>query len=86
VAYTMLADFRHLDAKEKYQEWQALERKLTDDAQRLTALRQSYSQADDTQRSELAPVILHLEQEQSHDQMRSRALLREIRQIEMSAQ
>ena len=86
VAYTMLADFRHSDAKKKYQEWQALERKLADDAQRLTALRQSYSQADDTQRSELAPVILHLEQEQSHDQMRSRALLREIRQIEMSAQ
>ena len=86
ITYGSLSDFRLAEAKKKYQDWTTLERKMADDKLRLAALRQTYSQAADAERREIAPVILHLEQEQTHDQMRSRALLREIRQIEMSAQ
>ena len=86
VTYTSLLDFRQEEAKKKYQEWEILQQKTIDDEQRLTALRQSYSIAEDDERNKIAPSILHLEQELSNEQKRSKILLQEIRQIEMSAQ
>ena len=86
VVYTDLSHFRHTEALKKYQEWENLQKQADYDTQLLSTLRQSYGEADEEEREQLAPSIIQLENKQSQSLQRCQNLLQEIRQIEMSAQ
>lgn len=86
VVYTDLSHFCHTEALKKYQEWENLQKQADYDTQLLSTLRQSYGEADEEEREQLAPSIIQLENKQSQSLQRCQNLLQEIRQIEMSAQ
>ena len=86
IIYHSLNDFRHTIAKEKFQEWQKTEKQHLVEQQQLTNLRTQYAIADEDTKKELTPTILNLERHQSLLVKHCQTLLREIRQIEMSAQ
>ena len=75
-----------MQAKEKYLAWIKAEQQYRDEQQQLASLRKQYATANEDQlKEELTPVILRLENNQSQLRIQCQALLREIRQIEMSA-
>ena len=86
IIYHSLHDFQNMQAKEKYLAWIKAEQQYRDEQQQLASLRKQYATANEDQlKEELTPVILRLENNQSQLRIQCQALLREIRQIEMSA-
>ena len=85
IVYHSLHDFQDTQAKDKYLEWVKTEEQYREELQQLASLRQQYATAEAEKKTELAPVILQLENNQSQLSRRSQLLLIEIRQIEMSA-
>ena len=69
-------------AKEKYQEWQKANKQYLSEQQQLADLRQQYAVADEDTKKELTPIILQLENNQSHLFLQCKKLLLTIRQIE----
>lgn len=82
VVYHALGDFHQSAAKEKYQEWQKAHKQYLSEQQQLATLRQQYAVADEAIKKELTPVILQLEENQSHLFLQCEKLLLTIRQIE----
>ena len=85
IVYHSLHDFQDTQAKDKYLEWVKTEEQYREELQQLASLRQQYATAEAEKKTELAPIILQLENNQSQLSRRSQLLLIEIRQIEMSA-
>ena len=85
VIYYSLDDFQKPAAKDKYNEWQRTERQLQSEQQMLANLRLQYATAEEDIKQELTPLILQLENNQNQLSHQCQSLLREIRQIEMSA-
>ena len=85
IVYHSLHDFQDTQAKDKYLEWVKTEEQYREELQQLASLRQQYATAEAEKKTELTPVILQLENNQSQLSRRSQLLLIEIRQIEMSA-
>ena len=85
IVYHSLHDFQDTQAKDKYLEWVKTEEQYREELQQLASLRQQYATAEAEKKTELAPVILQLENNQSQLSRQSQLLLIEIRQIEMSA-
>jgi hypothetical protein len=83
--YTSLNDFKNTAARKQYQEWMKLQQTMAQELEQLDALRYQYSQADEAERKQLTPLILQLEKNQSQLINRTKTILQEIRQIEMSA-
>jgi hypothetical protein len=83
--YTSLNDFKNTAARKQYQEWMKLQQTIAQELEQLDALRYQYSQADEAERKQLTPLILQLEKNQSQLINRTKTILQEIRQIEMSA-
>ena len=83
--YTSLNDFKNTAARKLYQEWMKLQQTMAQELEQLEALRYQYSQADEAERKQLTPLILQLENNQSQLINRTKTILQEIRQIEMSA-
>ena len=83
--YHSLQDFQAPQAKDKYLAWVKAEEQYHNEQQQLANLRLQYATAEDEAKKELTPVILQLENNQSQLRAHCQALLREIRQIEMSA-
>lgn len=82
VVYHALSDFRQSAAKEQYQEWQKAHKQYLSEQQQLANLRQQYAVAEEDRKKELTPVILQLEENQSHLFLQCEKLLLTIRQIE----
>ena len=82
IIYYSLSDFRQNAAKEKYQEWQKANKQYLSEQQQLADLRQQYAVADEDTKKELTPIILQLENNQSHLFLQCKKLLLTIRQIE----
>ena len=82
VVYHALSDFRQSAAKEQYQEWQKANKQYLSEQQQLANLRQQYAVAEEDTKKELTPVILQLEENQSHLFLQCEKLLLTIRQIE----
>ena len=82
VVYHALSDFRQSAAKEQYQEWQKANKQYLSEQQQLANLRQQYAVAEEDRKKELTPVILQLEENQSHLFLQCEKLLLTIRQIE----
>jgi hypothetical protein len=82
VVYHALSDFRQSAAKEQYQEWQKANKQYLSEQQQLANLRQQYAVADEDTKKELTPVILQLEENQSHLFLHCEKLLLTIRKIE----
>lgn len=85
IMYHSLQDFQVPQAKDKYLAWVKAEEQYHNEQQQLANLRLQYATAEDEAKKELTPVILQLENNQSQLHAHCQALLREIRQIEMSA-
>ena len=85
ILYHSLEDFQEPIAKDKYNEWRKVEKQYQSEKLQLQQLRLQYATADDDIKTELTPIILHLENNQSQLRRRCATLLQEIRQIEMSA-
>ena len=83
--YTSLNDFKNNTARKQYQEWIKIQQTIAQEFEQLEALRYQYSQADEAERKQLAPLILRLENNQSQLLNSTKIILQEIRQIEMSA-
>lgn len=82
VVYHALSDFRQSAAKEQYQEWQKANKQYLSEQQQLANLRQQYAVAEEDTKKELTPVILQLEENQSHLFLHCEKLLLTIRKIE----
>ncbi len=82
VVYHALSNFRQSAAKEQYQEWQKAHKQYLSEQQQLANLRQQYAVAEEDRKKELTPVILQLEENQSHLFLQCEKLLLTIRQIE----
>jgi hypothetical protein len=82
IIYYSVSDFRQNAAKEKYQEWQKANKQYLSEQQQLADLRQQYAVADEDTKKELTPIILQLENNQSHLFLQCKKLLLTIRQIE----
>lgn len=82
VVYHALSDFRQSAAKEQYQEWQKANKQYLSEQQQLANLRQQYAVAEEDRKKELTPVILQLEENQSHLFLHCEKLLLTIRKIE----
>jgi hypothetical protein len=80
--YHSLHDFRNTHAREKYLEWTRIKRQLQSESTKLSQLREQYITADETLQKELAPIILQLENNQSHILVLCEKLLLKIREIE----
>ena len=74
--------FIKVPQKKKYQEWQKAHKQYLSEQQQLATLRQQYAVADEAIKKELTPVILQLEENQSHLFLQCEKLLLTIRQIE----
>ena len=85
VVYYTIEDFKMSDAKDKYLEWKAVESQQQVEYEQLMKLRESYANADEIEKKELAPSIIQLEKNQSLLVQRCQVLIQEIRRIEMSA-
>jgi hypothetical protein len=85
VVYYTIEDFKMSDAKDKYLEWKAVESQQQVEYEQLMKLRESYANADEMEKKELAPSIIQLEKNQSLLVQRCQVLIQEIRRIEMSA-
>lgn len=82
--YTSLDDFKNAIARKKYQEWEGVQDVIRKEQQQLEDLRYQYSNADDTERKKLTPIILRLENNQSQLLERYQNLLLEIRATEIN--
>ena len=83
--YTSLNDFKNNTARKQYQEWIKIQQTIAQEFEQLEALRYQYSQADEAERKQLAPLILRLENNQSQLLNSTKIIRQQIRQIEMSA-
>lgn len=84
VVYTSLAEFHNPTARKNYQEWTNLRKQVEYDTQHLANLRQQYSEAEETERKKMAPVILRLEDKLSQSIEQCDKLIHTIRQLEFN--
>ena len=82
--YRSINDFRNPKAKEKFVEWQSVNKQITEEQQLINELRLQYTNADETQQKTLTPTILRLENNRSQLLERSQSLLQEIRAEEIT--
>lgn len=83
IIYTSLNDFHSTEAREMYNQWQALQNQLTAETQTLDSLRLQYSTATPQQRKEITPLILRLESSQSTRTQQANDLLNAVRREEL---
>jgi hypothetical protein len=84
VVYTSVNDFQNPNALKKYQEWEELQKQITNNTKRLEQLRHQYSEADPVGQKKLTPAILRLEQLQSQYSTQSNDLINQSRALENS--
>ena len=84
VVYTSVNDFQNPNALKKYQEWEELQKQITNNTKRLEQLRHQYSEADPMGQKKLTPTILRLEQLQSQYSTQSNDLINQSRALENS--
>ena len=84
VVYTSVNDFQNPNALKKYQEWEELQKQITNNTKRLEQLRHQYSEADPMGQKKLTPTILRLEQLQSQYSIQSNDLINQSRELEVS--
>ena len=84
VVYTSVNDFQNPNALKKYQEWEELQKQITNNTKRLEQLRHQYSEADPMGQKKLTPTILRLEQLQSQYSIQSNDLINKSRELEVS--
>ncbi len=84
VVYTSVNDFQNPNALKKYQEWEELQKQITNNTKRLEQLRHQYSEADPVGQKKLTPAILRLEQLQSQYSTQSNDLINKSRALENS--
>lgn len=84
VVYTSVNDFQNPNALKKYQEWEELQKQITNNTKRLEQLRHQYSEADPVGQKKLTPAILRLEQLQSQYSIQSNDLINKSRELEVS--
>lgn len=85
LVYTHMGDFKDTVAKQKYHDWQLLNKQYEDEQSQLHQLRAQYATAHEEEQKELASAILHLENNQSQLRESCYNLLQEIRSAEIKA-
>lgn len=85
LVYTTLEDFHSERARTLFLQWQSLQQQQQVETAQLDGLRQRYSTATDAERKEMTPVILHLEKKQTANMQDATALLKQVRNEEISA-
>ena len=85
VVYYSTNDFRQTKAEEMYHEWVRINDQYLSEQQQLHSLRQQYAAADEDEKKELTPTILHLENNQNQLQIQCEQLLQSIRRIEIES-
>ena len=81
--YHSINDFCNPKAREKFIEWQVVEKQLKDEQEQIANLRLEYATADESRQKELTPIILQLENNRGQLVKRSQNLLLEIRALEI---
>ena len=82
IVYKQLEQFNSSEAKKKFQELEQLQAVISQEQAQLEQLRYEYSQADTEERKKMAPIILQLEDKQSHSVAQCNQLIHAIRQLE----
>ena len=82
--YSALSDFRSTNARNKMQQWIALNNDFRTDVIMLQRLRDNYAQATQQQRQQLRPTIIKLENTIQDNETRLKQLAKEIRNTEIS--
>ena len=82
IVYTQLEQFKSSEARKKFQELEQLQAVISQEQAQLEQLRYEYSQADTEERKKMAPIILQLEDKQSHSVEQCDQLIHAIRQLE----